>query len=123
MLLQTVELVRAAGAEVVIDDTLLPDSFLALEKKVDTGPYRRDGAMQWLGAFGPAEYHTAEQYKAVTGQTLPPVFTGVPGSLDDLVEATSGPATSPIHPGSAASASAAAPGARHGANRSKNLPP
>ena len=123
MLLKTLELVRAAGAEVVLDDNLLPDSFLGLEKKVNTGPYRRDGASQWLGAFGPEEYHTAEQYKAATGQSLPPVFTGVPGSLDDLVEATAGAGPSPIHPGAAASAPPAAPGARHGASRWHDLPP
>ena len=123
MLLKTVALVRAAGAEVVMDDALLPDSFLALEKKVDTGPYRRDGAMQWLRTFGPDEYHTAEQYKAATGKSLPPVFTGVPGSLDDLVEATSGPGTSPVHPGAAGSTISAGPGARHGAGRWHELPP
>ncbi len=121
MLMRAVEQVRAAGATVVIEDDLLPESFLLAEKKVDTGPYRRDGAMQWLGEFGPAEYHNAAEYKSVTGRMLPPVFTGVSGSLDDLVEATSGPATSPLHPGSASSPGAhtAAP---HGAQRWKNLP-
>ena len=91
MLLLTIELIRKAGAEVVIADDLLPLSFLDAEKKVDTGPYRRDGAMQWLGSFGPAEYQDAAQYKAATGHSLPPVFTGVSGSLDDLVDAASGP--------------------------------
>ncbi len=119
MLLKTVERVRAAGAEVVIDDNLLPDSFLALEKKVDTGPYRRDGAMQWLREFGPAQYHTAEEYKAATGQSLPPVFTGVPGSLDDLVQAAAVSGTSPESP---QPGTAGAPGARHGAERWHNLP-
>jgi aspartyl-tRNA(Asn)/glutamyl-tRNA(Gln) amidotransferase subunit A len=109
MLLRTVELVKAAGAEVVIDDALLPDTFLLAEKKVDTGPYRRDGAMQWLAEFGPAEYHTAEQYKAATGRSLPPVFTGVSGSLDDLVSA-------------AATPPAASPAAPRGTGRWRNLP-
>ena len=118
MLMRVVAEVRSAGAEVILDDNLLPDSFLAAERKVDTGAYRRDGAMQWLGEFGPAQYHNAAEYKAATGKDLPPVFTGVPGSLDDLVEATSGPATSPIHPGDAAGA--AAP---HGPQRWRNLPP
>ncbi len=120
MLMGCVEQVRAAGAEVVIDDNLLPNSFLDAEKRVNTGPYRRDGATQWLGEFGPAEYHNAAEYKAATGRTLPPVFTGVGGSLDDLVEAASGPATSPIP---AASPSAAEhTGVAHGAQRWKNLP-
>ncbi len=117
MLMQVVEEVRAAGATVVFDDNLLPDSFLAAEQKVDTGPYRRDGAMQWLAAFGPGQYHNAAEYKAATGNDLPPVFTGIAGSLDDLVDATAGPA-------SASPARQPVPaGAAHGAQRWKNLPP
>ena len=116
MLMQVVEEVRAAGATVVFDDNLLPDSFLAAEKRVDTGPYRRDGAMQWLGAFGPAEYHNEAEYREATGHSLPPVFTGVAGSLDDLVDAAS---ASP----SSAPAPATQPGGAHGAQRWKNLPP
>ncbi len=132
MLMKAVEEVRAAGATVVFDDDLLPNRFLEAENKVNTGPYRRDGAMQWMGAFGPAQYHNAAEYKAATGHKLPPVFTGVGGSLDDLVEATSGPATSPIHPGAASGpaphagqsgvAHGAGSGVAHGAGRWKNLP-
>ena len=88
MLLLTVNLMRNAGAEVIIDDDLLPISFLDAENKVDTGPYRRDGAMQWLNSFGPSEYKDDVQYKAATGHSLPPVFTGVSGSLDDLVDSS-----------------------------------
>jgi amidase len=99
MLLLTIDLVRKAGAEVVIDDDLLPLSFLDAEKKVDTGPYRRDGAMQWLGSYGPSEYKDDVQYKAATGHSLPPVFTGVSGSLDDLVDASAGtPRSTPSAP-------------------------
>ena len=114
MLLKAVEMVKAAGAEVVMDDNLLPLTFLEAEKKVDTGPYRRDGAMQWLGEFGPPEYHDAEQYKSATGRVLPPVFTGVNGSLDTLVNAAGAP--DPVAPSGPA-------GTRHGANRWRNQPP
>ena len=110
MLLLTIELVRKAGAEVVIADDLLPLSFLDAERKVDTGPYRRDGAMQWLHGFGPAEYQDDAQYKAATERSLPPVFTGLSGSLDDLVEAASTPSAPP------------AAGARRGADRYRNQP-
>ncbi len=100
MLLLTIDMLRKAGAEVIIDDDLLPLSFLDAEKKVDTGPYRRDGAMQWLSSYGPPEYKDDVQYKAATGRSLPPVFTGVSGSLDDLVDASSGtsPSTPPASP-------------------------
>ena len=119
MLLKTVELVRAAGAEVVINDNLLPNSFLEAEKKVDTGTYRRDGAMQWLNEFGPAQYHNEEQYKAATGRSLPPVFTGVSGSLDDLVNA----ASSTLANTPAPSATEEAVGDHQGADRWRNQPP
>lgn len=119
MLLKAVALMKAAGADVVIDDTLLPNTFLEAEKKIDTGSYRRDGAMQWLSEFGPAEYRNPEQYKAATGRELPPVFTGVNGSLDDLVNAASTTPGNP--PGSSAPVQAA--GVRHGTDRWRNQPP
>ena len=70
MLLLTIDMLRKAGAEVIIDDDLLPLSFLDAEKKVDTGPYRRDGAMQWLSSYGPPEYKDDRQYKAATGRSF-----------------------------------------------------
>lgn len=93
MLLLTIDLLRRAGAEVIIDDNLLPLSFLDAEKKVNTGPYRRDGAMQWLNSFGPSQYKDDVQYMAATGRSLPPVFTGVGGSLDDMVDASNQPSS------------------------------
>ncbi len=123
MLMQVVEAVRAAGATVLFDDNLLPNSFLAAERRVDTGPYRRDGAMQWLSEFGPAEYHNAAAYKAATGKDLPPVFTGVSGSLDNLVDAVSEPGSAPMGTARQPGAGGASPGAVHGSQRWKNLPP
>ena len=114
MLLQSIDLLRKAGAEVVMAPDLLPVSFLDAEKAVNTGPYRRDGASQWLAAYGPAEYTSIDAYKSATGHSLPPVFTGVSGSLDDLVDAAAAPA--PATPPPAA-------GARRGADRNRNLPP
>jgi amidase len=78
MLMKAVEAFRAAGAEIVIDDTLLPSSFLANQRKVNTQRYRRDGADQWIAEFGPAEYRTGDDYTKVTGVAWPPVFTGAP---------------------------------------------
>ena len=115
MLLLTIDLLRKAGAEVVIKDDLLPLSFLEAEKAVDTGPYRRDGAMQWLHSFGPAEYRDDVQYKTATGRSLPPVFTGVSGTLDDLVDAASEPPSSTPPVPSA--------GARRGSDRFRKQPP
>ncbi len=112
MLLLTIDRVRKAGAEVVLADDLLPLSFLDAEAKVDTGPYRRDGAMRWLHKSGPTEYKNEAQFTAATGRPLPPVFTGVDGSLDDLVGAAA----------AGESPSTQAGGARRGADRFRNQP-
>jgi aspartyl-tRNA(Asn)/glutamyl-tRNA(Gln) amidotransferase subunit A len=76
MLLKALDQLRAAGATIVIDDALLPASFPALIRKVNTAPYRKDGADQWLAEFGPAEYKNDEQYEKATGEPLPSTFTG-----------------------------------------------
>ncbi len=77
MLMQAVGAFRAAGAEVVMDDTLLPVAFLEAERQTQTAMYRRDGADQWLAEFGPPEYRNAEQFTAATGIAWPAVFTGM----------------------------------------------
>jgi amidase len=76
MLMKAVQAFRTAGAEVVMDDALLPASFLSNERKVDTRPYRKDGADQWLAEFGPAQYRTGEAYVKLTGVPWPAVFSG-----------------------------------------------
>jgi amidase len=76
MFMKAVEALKAAGATVVFDDTFLPASFLVDVRKVSTAAYAKDGADQWLAAFGPAEYRTDEAYLKATGSELPPVFTG-----------------------------------------------
>ncbi|MDQ2924766.1 MAG: amidase, partial [Acidobacteriota bacterium] len=76
MLMQAVAAFRAAGAEVVIDDALLPVGFLDGGRKSLTAPYRKDGADRWLAAFGPPQYRTAEQFSAATGIAWPAVFAG-----------------------------------------------
>lgn len=84
MLMKTIALLRAAGAEVVIDEALLPESFLADERRIDSKPYRLDGAEQWLSEFGPAQYKTPAQFAATTGMDFPPVFTGAsPNEVKD----------------------------------------
>lgn len=77
LLMKAIDAVRAAGAEVVIDDTLLPDTFAQTVRKINTSAYRRDGTDQWLGAFGPAQYHSAAEYEKAVGSPLPATITGI----------------------------------------------
>jgi Asp-tRNA(Asn)/Glu-tRNA(Gln) amidotransferase A subunit family amidase len=68
--LKAVEELRAAGATIVIDDTVLPDSFVRLAIRVATYPYVKEGTDLFLGTFGPAQYHSASEYEELIGQPL-----------------------------------------------------
>lgn len=78
MLMKALDQLRAAGAEIVIDDTLLPASFAQTIRKINTAAYRLDGTNQWLASFGPAEYRSADAYAKAVGTPLPATLTGVP---------------------------------------------
>ncbi|HTS75548.1 MAG TPA: amidase [Bryobacteraceae bacterium] len=67
---------RAAGATVVIDDSILPDSFAAIAARIGTVPYIREGTEKFLAEFGPAQYHSAEEYQKAVGSPLPPTIIG-----------------------------------------------
>ncbi len=78
MFMKAIEGLRAAGATVLFDDSILPDSFAALVQKMDTRPYRLDGTNSFLTTYGPPQYHSAEDYEKAVGSPLPAVITGIP---------------------------------------------
>jgi hypothetical protein len=65
MFMKAVEILKAAGAEVVVDDSILPTSFARMASRVATYAYMQDGTNRFLAVFGPAEYHSAAEYSAV----------------------------------------------------------
>jgi Asp-tRNA(Asn)/Glu-tRNA(Gln) amidotransferase A subunit family amidase len=78
LFMKAVEDLRAAGATIVIDDTLLPATFQEAIGKINTRPYRLDGTDQFFKVYGPAEYHSAADYEKAVGSPLPPAMTGLP---------------------------------------------
>jgi len=74
--MKAVEELRASGATVVIDKTILPDSFADAASYICTLPYLREGHDRFLASFGPPEYHSAADYQRALGQPLPPVIIG-----------------------------------------------
>src|SRR5579864_1672197 len=56
---------RAAGATVVFDDSILPDSFAATVARVGTLPYVREGTEKFLAEYGPAQYRSPDEYQRV----------------------------------------------------------
>jgi amidase len=67
---------RAAGATVIFDDSILGDSFAATIAHVGTVPYIREGTDKFLAEFGPAQYHSANDYSKAVGSPLPPTIIG-----------------------------------------------
>jgi Asp-tRNA(Asn)/Glu-tRNA(Gln) amidotransferase A subunit family amidase len=74
--LRAIEALKAAGATVVFDDTILPDNFAEIVSHVGTIPYIREGTEGFLAAYGPAQYHSAEEYEKTVGSPLPATIIG-----------------------------------------------
>jgi amidase len=68
--LKAVDELRAAGATVLIDEAILPESFARLACRVATYPYVREGTERFLNQFGPAQYHSAADYERTVGAPL-----------------------------------------------------
>lgn len=84
MFLKAIVALRAAGAEVVFDGTLLPASFARRASRVATYAYVADGTNRFLAAFGPAEYHSAADYLRVLGAPLYASSIGAEGTYGNL---------------------------------------
>jgi amidase len=79
--MKAIEGLRAAGATVVFDDSILPDSFAVTVARVGTVPYVREGTEKFLAEFGPADYHSAAEYRKAVGSALPATIIG--GGADE----------------------------------------
>src|SRR5580693_372174 len=69
--MKAIEGLRAAGATVVFDDSILPDSFAETASRICTLPYIQEGTENFLAGFGPAQYRSIEDYERVVGSPLP----------------------------------------------------
>jgi Asp-tRNA(Asn)/Glu-tRNA(Gln) amidotransferase A subunit family amidase len=78
--LKAVEDLRAAGATVVIENSILPASFLEAVDKIKTFPYHLEGFEAFLKNFGPAEYKSVAEYAEAVGSPLSPMITMGPAN-------------------------------------------
>jgi len=81
MFMKAVDALRAAGAEVVMGDSVLPTRFARMATKVATYAYMKDGTDRFLARFGPEEYHSAAEYRKTVGT---PLFTSSIGTEDNF---------------------------------------
>lgn len=76
MLMRAIDELRAAGATVLITPDILPDSFADVAEHICTLPYIREGTEKFLAIFGPAQYHSPEEYEKAVGKPLPATIIG-----------------------------------------------
>jgi Asp-tRNA(Asn)/Glu-tRNA(Gln) amidotransferase A subunit family amidase len=74
--MKALEGLRSAGATVIFDDSILPNSFAVIVARVGTAPYVREGTEKFLAEYGPAQYHSADEYQRVVGSPLPATIIG-----------------------------------------------
>jgi amidase len=86
--MKAVDELRAAGATVVFDDAMLPESFSRTARRIATYSYAREGTEQFLRVFGPAQYHSAAQYERAVGSPLADVLIGKEPESDQIGDTT-----------------------------------
>jgi Asp-tRNA(Asn)/Glu-tRNA(Gln) amidotransferase A subunit family amidase len=74
--MKALEGLRAAGATVVFDRSILAENFAVTVARVGTVPYIREGTEKFLGEFGPAQYHSPDEYQKAVGSPLPFTIIG-----------------------------------------------
>ena len=74
--LRAVGELRGAGATVIIDPAVLPDSFAEAASRVCSLPYLREGYDRFLGSFGPSAYRSVDGYASALRHPLPNVVIG-----------------------------------------------
>jgi amidase len=67
---------RAAGATVVFDDSILAGNFATTVARVGTAPYIREGTERFLAEFGPPQYRSPGEYQKAVGSPLPDTIIG-----------------------------------------------
>jgi amidase len=68
--MRAIDEMRAAGATVLVDETILPDSFARTATRVATYPYVREGTDLFLKTFGTQQYRSASEYEQIVGQPM-----------------------------------------------------
>ena len=67
-----VEELRAAGATVVFDESIMPEAFARTATRVATFPYVREGTDNFLKGFGPVPFRSVEDYAKAAPDAPPP---------------------------------------------------
>jgi amidase len=69
--MKALEGLRAAGATIVFDDSILDDSFAEAASHICTLAYIREGTEKFLAEYGPPQYRSIEEYEKTVGSAMP----------------------------------------------------
>ena len=69
--MKALEGLRAAGATVVFDDSILDDTFAEEASHICTLAYIREGTEKFLAEYGPPQYRSIEEYEKTVGSPMP----------------------------------------------------
>jgi len=69
--IKALEGLRAAGATVVMDNSILSGNFPEVASRIGTTPYVREGTEKFLTDWGPERYHSIEEYEKAAGKNMP----------------------------------------------------
>jgi Asp-tRNA(Asn)/Glu-tRNA(Gln) amidotransferase A subunit family amidase len=86
--MKAIEELRALGATVVMDESVLPASFPRMASRIGTYPYVREGTDRFLKDFGPPEYTSAADYERVMGTPLGAAINGTKSSYAEIGNVT-----------------------------------
>ena len=86
--LKAVAELRAAGATVVMDDTVLPASFATSAARISTYAYVLEGTDLFLRDFGPKQYHSAADYQRAVGAPIGAPVIGTEAANSQFRDAT-----------------------------------
>jgi Asp-tRNA(Asn)/Glu-tRNA(Gln) amidotransferase A subunit family amidase len=87
LFMKALEELRAEGATIVMDDTVLPEGFARTAARISTYAYGREGTDLFLKEFGPAEYRSAAEYERVMGAPLGAAMIGAEPAKNQIGEA------------------------------------
>ena len=86
--MKAIEELRAAGATVILDDTVLAADFAHLTNRISTYAYQLEGTNTFLKEFGPAQYRSAADYEKSVGAPLDAQIRGEEPQFKYLGEVT-----------------------------------
>jgi amidase len=84
--LRAVEVLRAQGATVVMDESVLGEDFAQVAARISTYAYVRQGTDAFLKEFGPAQYTSSAAYERVMGVPLGNAIIGTEQSFSQIGE-------------------------------------